>query len=355
MEPVPKVPTVSVCLPVFNGARFLARVFSCLRDQTFRDFEVVVVDDGSTDGSAEEARRLLVEHGFVGHVVRTENRGSARARDAACEAARAAFIATLDCDDWWSPRYLEDMLAVLGTRTGIDLVYCDFLELFSDGRDILKSDVATWVDTSQADSHGDVHVFPRGAFFKMLLRGQVLFPSCTVYRKTLYQQVGGYAAQLSWLPTSLDWFFGLRAARVGTVAFLKQPLLRKYVRADSVSNASFSRTISSSVRILKAFLDDPTLQPEERRSARSRGAIISYSCAYESWVTHESQVEALKWVFTSLGFEWSWRATMLATKLLIPRGLIERLRPSPRRGEPGGSRDRGSRAPARGASMRRFG
>lgn len=324
------VPAVSVCMPVFNGARFLSRAFASLGEQTFRDFEVVVVDDGSTDGSAEEARRLFVYHGLNGRVMRTENRGNARARDLSCESAQAELIATLDCDDAWDPRYLQEMLAVLRSRADIDLVYSDLLELFPDGRKILKSEVATWVDTSQPDFGGNTYVFRRGAFFKVLLRGQVLFPSCTIYRKSLYREVGGYAAKLPELPTSLDWYFGLRAARAGTVAFLKRPLLQKHARSDSVSNTSTLRTSSSSVRILETLLRDPTLRPEERRSACWRGALISYHCAYESWATHGNQIHAMKWVVRALRFEWSWSVTKLGAKILIPRILIERLRPSSR-------------------------
>ncbi len=334
MERTASVPAVSVCMPVFNGARFLSRAFASLSEQTFRDFEVVVVDDGSTDGSAEQARRLLAHHGLNGRVIRTENRGNAPARDLSCHSAQAELIATLDCDDAWDPRYLQEMLAVLRSRADVDLIYSDLLELFPDGRKILKSDVATWVDTSQPDSDG-THVFQRGAFFKMLLGGQVLFPSCTIYRKALYRAVGGYAAKLPELPTSLDWYFGLRSARVGAVAFLKRPLLYKYARSDSVSNTSSIRTASSSARILETLLGDRTLRPEERRSACWRGALISYHCAYESWATHRNQIEAMKWVVRALRFEWSWKATRLAAKILIPRILIEKLRPN-------GSRTRGA-------------
>lgn len=328
MERTAVMPALSVCMPVFNGAGFLSRAFACLNAQTFRDFEVVVVDDGSTDGSGEEARRLLALHGFEGRVIRTENRGNARARDLACESARADCIATLDCDDWWEPGYLQEMLAALRSRADIDLVYCDFLELFPDGRQVRKSDVATWVDTAQAQVDGDIFLFGRGAFFRMLLRGQVLFPSCTLYRKSLYREAGGYAAQLPQLPTSLDWFFGLRAARVGTVAFLRRSLLRKYVRADSVSNANSIKTESSSFSILKAILGDPTLEAEEREGARWRAALISYDCAYACWAEHRDQAEALRWVLRALRFERSWRVATLAAKVLIPRSLIDRLRPA---------------------------
>ena len=333
------MPTISVCMPVCNGARFLPRALYSLRDQGFRDFEVVVVDDGSTDGSADEAERLLALYDLTGRVIRTPNRGSARARDTACVAARAPIIATLDCDDWWAPDYLADMLAVLHAHREIDLVYCDLLEEFPDGREILKSDVAKWIELPRVPCEGDVYRFTRGEFFAMLLCGQVLFPSCTMYTKTLYEHCGGYAATLPHLTTSLDWDFGLRASRLATVAFLKRPLLRKYARADSVSHASFIRTGTSSIRVLQAVLEDSTLRPEERRNARRRGAVISAACAYDFWATHKSSTQAMKWVFKSLRFKWNWSAVGIGIKAMIPRVWINRMRS----GESGSSRMSGRR------------
>ena len=319
-------PTVSVCIPVFNGARFLPGAMSSLASQRFRDFEVIVVDDGSTDGSAEQAQRLLEAHALTGRVIRESNHGNAVARDIACEAARGTFLAPLDCDDTWDPGYLESMVAALRAGAGVDLVYCDLIEWFADGRELRKSAIATWVDESQARRLEDLLVFPEGIFFKMLLRGQVLFPSCTVFTPALYRRAGGYAAKLPEVQTSLDWYFGLRAARAGTVAFLKRPLLRKYAHGDSVSNASFLVTEYSSFRILKDILKDRTLDPPERRNARWRGAFISRSCAYEAWAAQRRSLEAARWVARSLSFEWQWETLTLALKILIPRSLVDRVR-----------------------------
>lgn len=319
-------PTVSVCIPVFNGARYLPGAMSALASQRFRDFEVIVVDDGSTDGSAEEAQRLLDAHALTGRVIRERNNGNAHARDLACEASRGTFLAPLDCDDCWEPGYLEDMVGALRSSAGIDLVYCDLVEWFGDGREILKSELATWVDESQARRVDDLLVFAQGEFFKILLRGQVLFPSCTVFSRALYGQVGGYAARLPEVQTSLDWYFGLRAARAGTVAFLKRPLLRKYAHEDSVSNASFLVTEYSSFRILKDILKDGSLDPVERRNAKWRGAFISRSCAYEAWAAQHQSLEAARWISRSLSFEWQWETLWLALKILIPRALIDAAR-----------------------------
>lgn len=325
-ERAPGLPAVSVCMPVFNGSRFLPEVFSSLAAQTFKDYELIVVDDGSTDDSASQSERLMAQHDIRGLVVRSANRGAEQARDLACSHARAELIAQLDCDDWWEPDYLAEMLQALQSQPDIDLVYCDLIEQFADGHTLLKSDIATWIDVSQAARNGSLYTFPRGAFFKMLLRGQVLFPPCTVYRKALYEKAGRYADSHSHLRVSLDWGFGLRASRMGTVAFLKRPLLRKHVHGGNVSG-DLVRTVSCDMEILESVLADRTLSREERRIASAYGALISRWASYESWAVHRKHWQALGWALTSLKFRRTWAAARLAVYSLIPRLLVDCLRP----------------------------
>ncbi len=92
-------PLISTIIPVFNGERFLAEAVDSIRGQRYPELEIIVVDDGSTDGTAEVARRL-------GDPVRYEsqaNRGAPAARNRGLELARGELIAFLDADDVWTP------------------------------------------------------------------------------------------------------------------------------------------------------------------------------------------------------------------------------------------------------------
>jgi glycosyltransferase involved in cell wall biosynthesis len=312
-------------MPVFNGVKYLPRVFSSLAAQTFKDYELIVIDDGSTDESARQAELLIARHDIRATVVRSTNRGAEQARDLGCLHARAGLIAQLDCDDWWQPTYLEEMLGTLQSQPEIDLLYCDLIEEFADGGRTLKSDAASWIDLSRAEQFGDLYKFPRGEFFAMLLGGQVLFPPCTVYRKEAYEKAGRYMGILPELPVSLDWGFGLRVSRVGTVGFLKRPLLHKFVHGGNVSR-NLVKTIGCSVQVLETVLADRTLSPEELRIGRARGALICTWASYESWAVHRNHTQALRWALRSLKFRWSVSALKLAACSLIPRTLVERLR-----------------------------
>jgi glycosyltransferase involved in cell wall biosynthesis len=118
---------ITAAIPVYNGEPFLAEAIESVLAQTFRPSEVLVIDDGSTDGSAAVARRYPEVR-----YVHQENRGDAGARNAAIEHAQGDYIAFLDADDVWKPRKLElqveRFLAVpdLGmVYTGVEVVKHD--------------------------------------------------------------------------------------------------------------------------------------------------------------------------------------------------------------------------------------
>lgn len=103
------VPTVSVVIPVFNRAGCVARAVESVLCQTWRDFEIIAVDDGSTDGTAN----VLERFGEALSILRQENRGVSAARNAGVRAARGKWIAFLDSDDVWHSEKLQQQLAAL--------------------------------------------------------------------------------------------------------------------------------------------------------------------------------------------------------------------------------------------------
>ena len=267
-------PPMSVCMPIFNGAAFLPRAFSSLAAQDFRDFELVIVDDGSTDGSGALAERLIAENGFPGRVVRTTNRGAEQARDIAVAHANADVIAQCDCDDRWAPTYLSDMMSALSAHPEIDAIYSDMIDIYPDSRQVRKSDVATWVDLSEAAREADLYCFRKGQFLKMALGGHVMYPQCTVYRRRAYENAGPYADGLFNFRVSLDWYFSLRLARVAQIAFLKRPLLHRYIHSANTTHDSL-RMFSSTFAIFQYVISRWPLSPIERKAARDRAAKVA--------------------------------------------------------------------------------
>lgn len=106
-------------MPCYNGEAFLAIAVESVLGQTFKGFELIVVNDGSTDRSAE----ILAGYGDRIHVLRQAKRGVSAARNAGIAAARGDFIGFLDADDWWEPDFLESMVAAMADPR-IAIAYC---------------------------------------------------------------------------------------------------------------------------------------------------------------------------------------------------------------------------------------
>lgn len=130
-------PQISVIVPVFNVATHVGACIRSLRAQTWTNFEALVVDDGSTDGSGELAHREFGDDPRF-RLIRQENRGLSGARNTGLMNARGAFIAFLDSDDRFAPRFLERMRDAL-IADGSDWAACAINLCFPDGQEILHS------------------------------------------------------------------------------------------------------------------------------------------------------------------------------------------------------------------------
>jgi glycosyltransferase involved in cell wall biosynthesis len=113
-----------VIIPTFNRARMVCDAIDSVLAQTMREFEVIVVDDGSTDDTAAVIRSRYAGEPRVRYFTK-ENGGTGRARDHGLGHARGEYVALLDDDDLWLPRHLESQVACLDAHADVDLVVCD--------------------------------------------------------------------------------------------------------------------------------------------------------------------------------------------------------------------------------------
>src|SRR5687768_10341854 len=120
-DPSRKTPAVTVVIAAYNASRYIAQTLDSIKAQTFSDYEVIVVNDGS--GDREELERILDAHPLPIIYVSQENKGVSAARNAAIKIARGEFYTQLDSDDQWMPEYLEVQLGILNENPDIALVY----------------------------------------------------------------------------------------------------------------------------------------------------------------------------------------------------------------------------------------
>ena len=122
---------IDVIVPVYNRAHCIANLIETLNRQTFRDFRAILVDDGSTDGSADKIRELLPRATFPCLFIEKENGGAGSARNAGLQAATARYISFIDSDDGLHPEFLEYFYTA-ATETDADLCLCN-LEMIPEG------------------------------------------------------------------------------------------------------------------------------------------------------------------------------------------------------------------------------
>jgi hypothetical protein len=203
------VQEISVLVAVHNGARFLAEALESARAQTYRPLELIVVDDGSTDGSAGIAERLGAT------VLRQANHGTAAAVNTARAHARGELLALLDADDTWPHDKLERQVAALGDA---GLVYGDLTVIDEAGEALHPS----WLDLvwDGPPPHG-------GDCFGALLAANPATASSILVRADL----------LGPIPPHLrcaDWWIALTAARHGAIAYLPEPRVGYRLHADNL-------------------------------------------------------------------------------------------------------------------------
>jgi glycosyltransferase involved in cell wall biosynthesis len=130
---------VAVVIPAYNAEKYVVQAVESVLAQTAPPAEVVVVDDGSTDGTAA----VLSPFADRVRVLRVPNGGVARARNVGVEATQAPWVAFLDADDVWAPDYLDRMLAAASMNPGSVLVYCGLVAVDADLRPVARRGVPT--------------------------------------------------------------------------------------------------------------------------------------------------------------------------------------------------------------------
>lgn len=126
-------PLVSVVMPAYNADKYIEAAVRSVQTQTFPDWELILVDDCSTDGTADRICALAAEDGRLRPVFSAENHGAAESRNLAFSYCRGDYVALLDADDLWRPEKLVRQL-LLAEETGADILYCSYGMIDEAGR-----------------------------------------------------------------------------------------------------------------------------------------------------------------------------------------------------------------------------
>lgn len=202
VDPTRPTPLVSVIIPCYNYGRFVSNAVNSVLVQTLQDFEIIVVDDGSTDPETVEVLDRLDFPKVT--LLRQTNAGLPSARNAGIKQARGHYICCLDADDTLEPTYLEKCVGALESNPGIGLAY-SWLELYGD-------ESGYW-ETADLDPE------------RLLLTNHIIVSA--VFRRADWQRSGGYSPEMR--GGYEDWEFWLRLASLGIRGkAIPEPLFRHY-------------------------------------------------------------------------------------------------------------------------------
>lgn len=255
-------PRVSVVIPAYNQGQFLADAISSALAQNYCHFEVIVVDDGSTDNTPD------VIAGFGNSVIniREENKGLSAARNTGILAARGEFIGLLDADDRWTPDLLAKMLPVIESDKTVGAVYCGWRYVDERGQLLPRININT--------------VRPDQALAKMSF-SNFLVPSGVVIRRDCFDRLGLFDTGVG---ACEDWDMWLRILRQYRMVGVPRALVEYRVHGENMSSNLERMENARRAIIVKHFgaeEGDPAAWPEMQRRAYGGFHILSASTCFQ--------------------------------------------------------------------------
>lgn len=298
-------PLVSVVIPVYNGQAHLARAVDGALAQTWTNLEVICVNDGSTDRSAE----VLAGYGSRLTIVEQENQGVAGARNAGIQQAAGRFVAFLDQDDWWLPEKIARQIELFSTDDRMGLVH---------------TDVAHWDDaagefTGPLDPGAEPQRLVGDCFDRLLLDNQI-YNSSVVVRASVLESAGPCDTRIRGNSIQ-DYDLWLRIARQARFGFVDEPLTVFRVHAGQ---GTWDRRLmlSEEARMLERVVAEENLA--DRGDVRRRMARL-YDQLGTAHLDAGDRAPARRSFARSLRWRHSRRAAMLWAVCLLPSAAIRRL------------------------------
>lgn len=245
---------VSVVIPTYNSAHYLAAAMDSVIAQTFRDFEVLVIDDGSDD----ETEMVMRRYGAPVRFFRQRNSGVAVARNRGIEESRGRYVAFLDADDTWLPEKLEQQLKSLKKAPGAEACY---------SARILVDDALRPLKLLRSERRG-------GTLEDLLCLGNVVgSPTAVVASRGLLRETGGFDPEMS---QCADWDMWVRLAALTEFVNVNEPLAT-YRQHGANMSLNVPLLERDSLRVLEKGFAMPGLSDSlraQRRAAFARNYMV---------------------------------------------------------------------------------
>ena len=208
---------VSVCIPTYNRKDYLKETIESILDQTYKDYEIVIVDDGSTDGTEQ----MIKDAGYPIRYYWQENKGEAATRNKLIELAQGRYISFIDSDDILMPDAIERMIVFMNRESEDVIVYGSYLRIDQHGNTCGRSKRKLY----------------SGYITKYLFQDIIVHPNGSMFPKKVFQEVGNYDTSLK---VCTDYNLELRASLKYRFIALREPTFKHRRHSGNVSERSFA-------------------------------------------------------------------------------------------------------------------
>ena len=245
---MPSSGRVSVIIPNYNYAQFVGEAIESVMNQTYKDIEIVVVNNGSTDNSMD----VLTKYSKNIRLINQENLGQSGARKSGLAMATGNYIAFLDADDKWAPEKIAKQI-LLFTPT-VELVYCGINIYSENAQKVIETEIPTF-----KGSCSDAFIEYPGV--SIVLSGE----STSIFTRSLLEKVEGFDPELN---SAAGWDFFRRCSKFSEFDFVPEPLVDHRLHSSNMSN-TFQDTIEDIRRAYKKLFADELWNISSNRVRRT--------------------------------------------------------------------------------------
>jgi len=235
---------ISVIIPTFNRVHCLSRAIDSVLKQTVQPQSIIVVDDGSDDGSEQLVSQAYPQVTYK----RINNSGVSAARNVGIQQVSTDWIALLDSDDEWLPNKLERQISLLGESPDCKLCHTEEI----------------WVRNGKRVNQMNKHQKSGGWIFEKCLPLCAISPSSVLLHKSLFEEVGLFREDL---PACEDYDLWLKICSKYPVLFLDEPAIIKYGGHDDQLSKKYWGMDRFRIKALSEFIQEKTLSPEQEKQA----------------------------------------------------------------------------------------
>ncbi len=282
------MPIVSVIIPSFNCAKFVTNAVDSVLAQTFTDYEIIVIDDGSTDNTKD------VLSSFSGRItyIYQENRGLPGARNAGIRASRGEWVALLDADDEWYPNKLEEQMRVVVSTPDVGFIFSDYNSFNDNGliKEMMSitnqlTPLMGFKKQIRGLSYNSGACVRANIFQDLLLFGCCINTPTIFFKKNLAEQAGLFNESLRMCE---DYEFWLRCSKGNDFCYLNKALAKYRINIEGMSGDGMQRNMRHAYGEAHAIELNWDIIPKEiRKEVKSRILELYFDAVWGSYRTGE--------------------------------------------------------------------